>query len=321
MRIDFEERNHVYAINGEIATTSVTELLAKHGIAPSYNGVSKSTLEASASVGKEVHKDLEQIINDLNHVPVTKQGEQFREWAKMNLQNGIAEQVVGFERDGFSIAGTVDLLGTDLDGNWIIGDHKNTSKFHREYVSWQVSIYDYFLRRLRNENINGKSFRGWTGAKRFYCFHYNPKTTKMTIYELEKIADEEIEKLIECERNGEKYQRPQLYLDKEISEKFLLAERLLVQKETEYKQAEANAKQIRDEILQAFEKQHVQSWESPNKTVKVTYVSKREGFMVDQTKLRREYPLVYEKVVKPTSRKAYIQIKLKGEQKNETEQH
>ena len=321
MRIDFEEQNHVYRINDEIANISVTELLAKHGLAPNYLGASRAKLKECADKGKEVHKDLEQIINDLNHVPTTEQGKQFREWAKMNLQNGIAEQIVGFEREGFTIAGTVDLLGTDMEGNLIIGDHKNTSKFHREYVSWQVSLYDYFLRRLRNEKINGVQFRNWNGAKRFYCFHYNSKTAKMTIYELEKIADEEIEKLIECERHGEKYRRPQLYLATEISEKFLMAERLLVQKELEYKQAEENAKKIREEILEAFEKQHVLSWESPNKAVKVTYVSKREGFTVDQTKLRREYPLVYEKVVKPTSRKAYIQIKLKGEQKNETEQH
>lgn len=319
MRIDFEPEHHIYSVNGEIANTSVTELLAKHGLAPSYSGVSKEKLKATAEIGKEVHKDLEQIINDLDHIPTTEQGKQFREWAKMNLQNGIAEQVVGFEREGFSIAGTVDFLGTDIDGDLIIGDHKNTSKFHREYVSWQVSLYDYFLRRLRNEKVNGVWFRNWTGAKKFYCFHYNPKTAKMTIYELEKIADEEIEKLIECERKGEKYQRPQLYLDKDIQERFILAEQLLLQKETEYKQAEETAKEIREEIKKAFEKQHVLSWESPNKKVKITYVHKREGFAVDQTKLRREYPLVYEKVVKPTSRSAYIQIKLKGENKNETE--
>ena len=319
MRIDFEERNHVYAINGEIATTSVTELLAKHGLAPNYKGVSKTKLEASANIGKEVHKDLEEIVNDLSHEPTTKQGKQFKEWATMNLKMGVAEQKVGFEFEGFTIAGTIDLIGVDYQDRLIIGDHKNTSKFHREYVSWQVSLYDYFMRRLRAEKINGRSFAGWTGAKQFYCFHYDPKTAKMTIYELEKIDDAEIEKLIECERKGEKYSRPNLYLDKKMQEKFLLAEQLLVQKENEYKQAEADAKKIREEILEAFEKQHVQSWESPNKKVTVTYYHKTDIETVDKTKLKREYPQIYGKVIKTTSRKAYIQIKVKGD-KNEDEQ-
>lgn len=317
MKIAFEERNHVYAINGEIATTSVTELLAKHGLAPNYTGASRAKLQESADKGKAVHKDLEEIVNDLSHVPTTEQGKQFREWATMNLKMGVAEQKVGFEFEGFSIAGTIDLIGIDYEDRLIIGDHKNTSKFHREYVSWQVSLYDYFLRRLRNEKINGVQFRNWTGATQFYCFHYNPKTAKMTVYDLDKIDDTEIEKLIECERKGEKYVRPQLYVDKALQDKFLQAEQLLVAKEIEYKQAETDAQKIRAEILKAFEKQHVLSYESDK--IKVTYVRKREGLTVDQSKLRREYPLVYEKVVKPTSRKAYIQIKLKGENKNETE--
>ena len=315
MKIAFEERNHVYAINGEIATTSVTELLAKHGLAPNYTGASRAKLQESADKGKAVHKDLEEIVNDLSHVPTTEQGKQFREWATMNLKMGVAEQKVGFEFEGFSIAGTIDLIGIDFEDRLIIGDHKNTSKFHREYVSWQVSLYDYFLRRLGNEKINGRGFNGWTGAKKFYCFHYDPKTAKMTIYELEKIADEEIEKLIECEHKGEKYVRPNLYLDKEMQDKFLLAEQLLAQKQAEYKQAEAEADKIREEILQAFEKQHILSWESPNKKVKVTYVHKTDVESVDKAKLKKDFPTVYNKVIKLTSRKAYIKIETKGEQK------
>ena len=315
MKIAFEERNHVYAINGEIATTSVTELLAKHGLAPNYTGASRAKLQESADKGKAVHKDLEEIVNDLSHVPTTEQGKQFREWATMNLKMGVAEQKVGFEFEGFSIAGTIDLIGIDYEDRLIIGDHKNTSKFHREYVSWQVSLYDYFLRRLGNETINGRGFAGWSGAKKFYCFHYDPKTAKMTIYELEKIADEEIEKLIECERKGEKYVRPNLYLDKEMQNKFLLAEQLLAQKQAEYKQAEAEADKIREEILQAFEKQHILSWESPNKKVKVTYVHKTDVESVDKAKLKKDFPTVYNKVIKLTSRKAYIKIETKGEQK------
>ena len=83
----------------------------------------------------------------------------------------------------------------------------------------------------------------------------------------------------------------------------------------EYKQAEAEADKIREEILQAFEKQHILSWESPNKKVKVTYVHKTDVESVDKAKLKKDFPTVYNKVIKLTSRKAYIKIETKGEQK------
>ena len=42
MRIDFDEKNHIYRVDGDIASISVTELLHKHGLAPDYSGVSKT---------------------------------------------------------------------------------------------------------------------------------------------------------------------------------------------------------------------------------------------------------------------------------------
>ena len=56
MQVDFEEKDHVYFVNGEIASISVTELLHKHGLAPNYGTTPKERLEASAQKGKEVHK-------------------------------------------------------------------------------------------------------------------------------------------------------------------------------------------------------------------------------------------------------------------------
>ena len=65
MEIGFEEKGHIYSINGEIASISVTELLTKHGLAPNYNGTSRAKLKESAEIGKAVHKDLENILNHI----------------------------------------------------------------------------------------------------------------------------------------------------------------------------------------------------------------------------------------------------------------
>ena len=59
MIITFDKQTHTYAVNGDIAHISVTELLAKHGLSPNYDGVDKATLTDAAEYGKTIHKDIE----------------------------------------------------------------------------------------------------------------------------------------------------------------------------------------------------------------------------------------------------------------------
>lgn len=310
MRIDFEPRHHVYSVNGEIASVSVTELLAKHGLAPDYSKADREVLRASADKGKEIHKDLENIFHMPKYKPKTEQGKAFKKWVDENVDVACAEQMLGFSHNGLTIAGTADIMGFMKDGTRFIGDHKTTSKFHREYVTWQVSILDYFARRLFGDLVNGRDLK-WTGAKKFYCFHFSPE---LKVYELDKIEDVEIEKLLECELKGEKYLRPQLYLDKEMQDRWLLAEQILADKQAEYKKAEADCKEIREALGKAMEKQGVSSWVSPNKKIKATYVAPTSKIVVDDDKLMREYPFVYAKCQKIKRTNSYVRISVrKGE--------
>lgn len=317
MKVSFEEKGHIYSVNGDIASISVTELLAKHGLAPDYSGINKTKLRASATKGKEVHKDLENILNVANYEPTTEQGKQFAKWVEENLDCGVGEQVLGYEYNGLVIAGTADVMAIGKDRKTlIIADHKNTSKFHREYVSWQVSLLDYFARKLGQEKINGRLLN-WKGAKRFICFHYDPKTGEMTTYELEKIPDEEIEKLIECEYKGEIYQRPMLVIDPDLQKQFLMAEETLALIEKEREVAETKAKLLREQLLEIFKQQGIKSWESPNGKIKVTYVAPIDKLGVDNAKLKKEYPQVFSECQKITHTKEQIRVKVRGEEDGE----
>ena len=71
MIVEFEEKDHIYSVNGDIASISVTELLKKHGLSPNYDGVNKQVLRESAEKGKDVHKDLENVLNEANYEPKT----------------------------------------------------------------------------------------------------------------------------------------------------------------------------------------------------------------------------------------------------------
>ena len=312
MIIEFEEKGHVYSVNGEIASISVTELLAKHGLAPDYSGVDKKKLRESSAKGKEVHKDLENVLNVAGYEPKTQQGKQFKEWVEQNLDCGVGEQMLGYEKDGMIIAGTADVMGISKDRTFVIlGDHKNTSKFHREYVSWQVSLLDYFAKKLGKEKINGKVL-DWKGAKEFYCFHYEPKSGSMTVYELEKIPDEEIERLLDCEYNNTLYKRQTLVVDTELEKRYLQAEKMFLDIEAQAKAAQNTRDTLRAEMLSLMEKQHILSWESRDGQLKVTYVAPQDRITVDSKKLKTEYPQVYSECQKLSKIKAQIRVTIRG---------
>lgn len=307
MIIEFEEKDHCYSVNGDIASISVTELIAKHGLAPKYRGVKKEVLEESAKKGKEVHEDLEFILNKKNYTPKTKQGENFKKWVDENLDCGVGEQKLALIYKGMIIAGTADIMAILKDGAYLVADHKNTSKFHREYVSWQVSLLDYMARKIGKEKVNGKALN-WKGASKFKCFHYDTKTGDMTVHELEKVPDEEIEKLIQAEYNGQLYERAVLVVDNNFVAKFEEMEAALVAATKQYKKIEEDAKKFREEMCQLMGEQGIKTYVTPNALIQITYTPESEQFRVDSGKLKREYPLVYEKVVKPSKKKAYITI-------------
>ena len=313
MIIDFEEKGHIYSVNGEIASISVTELLAKHGLAPDYSGIKKSKLKESSAKGKEVHKDLENILNVANYEPTTEQGKHFAEWVKTNLDCGVGEQMLGYEYNGLIIAGTADVMAIGKDKRTlIIADHKNTSKFHREYVSWQVSLLDFFARKLGQEKINGNVLN-WKGAKRFICFHYDPKTAEMTPYELDKVSDDEIEKLIEAEYNGKIYKRSVLVLDPELEQQYLQAEEQFLAIEKQAKDMQKTRDELRSRLKDLMEQQGIKSWETKDGKILVTYVAPIDSIRVDNTKLKEKYPQVFTECQKITHTKAQIRVTIRGE--------
>lgn len=306
MRIRFEEEGHTYKLNGNIADITITELLKKHGLAPKYDFVDKEVLKKSAEKGKIIHQDLENVLNKENYDAETEEGRQFAKWVKDNLDCGVGEQLLGLDYNGMLICGTADVMGILKDKSYVVADHKCTNVFHREYVSWQVSLYDYMARKLGKEKVNGKVLN-WKGARKFYCFHYNDG--KMKVYELDKIPDSEIEELLKKEFDGEKYQRKELVVAPELQLQFKQAEQALLKVEQDYKLAQEKAQKVREELLKLFEEQHILQWKCDDMTI--SYVPETDTTRVDSNKLKREYPQVFANVQKLSKKKAYIRITTK----------
>ena len=156
----------------------------------------------------------------------------------------------------------------------------------------------------------------WTGAAKFYCFHYD-KEGELKVYELDKIPDEEIERMFECEYTNTKYQRPELAIDSDLIQKFEDAELLLQKIEDERKTAEVMCKDLRQQVLELFEKQNIKSWESPDKKIKVTYVPEIDRITCDSNKVNHMFPQVFIETQKITKIKPQIRIKIRENEEDD----
>lgn len=312
MLIDFDKEQHVYFVNGDIASISVTELLAKHHLTTNYGKTDKKILQRAAEFGKSVHEDLEQIFNKDKYELKTPQAKEFEKWVKENVKCGVAEQMLAFEYKGMTIAGTADVMGFMKDDTLFVGDHKVTAQFNREAVSWQVSLYDYFARKLKGEKLNGKPFN-WNGASKFYCFHYDKtEEGKLEVIPLEKVPDKEIEDLLEKEYNGEIYTRPQLVVAPKLQLEFTKRQKSLIRLKKQLKNAEERMESIREQLVELFEQQNIIKWETDGLTV--SYIAPTEMHSIDSSKLKRELPQVYDKYQKISKKKATVRITVKGEE-------
>lgn len=292
--ITFKEDTHEY-FNGDKKLISVTQLMQKHGLAPSYDGVPSEVLNRKAERGTLIHKEIEDYVKN-GEIGFTTEFTAFKEYL---ATEGI--EVVGSEFIVYNdvVAGTVDLLLEELP-NLVIADIKTTSTLHKEAVSWQLSIYAY-LYMLGHE----------TGIENAKAFHFD-KDGNLNVVDIPLKPMTEVEKLLECERNGEIYQIELPAAVKTQLTELAAAEQIIKTIELQKKEAEANAQKLRDALMQAMEENSVTTFE--NDAIKLTYVAPSTRTSIDSTKLKKELPDIAEKYTKTSQVKASLRITLKEEE-------
>lgn len=187
-KVVFEENGHKYFLQNEKGENikeliSVTELLKKHGISPDYSKINKNVLNAKAERGKIIHQELSDYILR-REIGFTAQLEQFIDVCSAEHFKPLKSEFMAFNDQ---IAGTVDLSGMHNDKTFI-GDFKTTYMLHLNAVAWQLSLYEYLI---------GEKF------DELFAFHFTK--TGLDIVLIQRIKRTEIEKLLECERNGTIY--------------------------------------------------------------------------------------------------------------------
>ena len=290
--LEFNEEKHEYTLDGK-KLISVTQLMQKHNLAPSYAGVSTDVLNAKAERGSLIHKEIEDF-NKRGEIGFTPEMAAFKEYIEKNNVKVVASEL---QLHNDIVAGTCDLILNYGFGCYTIADIKTTYQLHLEAVSWQLSIYSYLVEKPAVTNKKGQAF------------HFN-KDGELNVIDIPLKPMEEIEKLMECERKGEIYKYEVAMDDNQITQIAEL-EQIIKNLDSQVKEAKQKQDELKGALLQEMESRGLKSFEKGN--LKITYVAPSTRTTLDSKAIKEKYPEIYEENAKTTDVKASLKITLKGE--------
>lgn len=155
--VRFDQESHTYTdertgkqLNG------ITGTLIHRVFPDKYKDIPQSILANAAARGSNVHEDIE-LAEELGVVPTTEEG---KNYFKLKEKYGIkfleSEYTVS---DLEHYASQIDII-FDVEENIVdLADIKTTSKFDRESVSWQLSVYAFFFE-LNNPHVKVRNLYG-----------------------------------------------------------------------------------------------------------------------------------------------------------------
>ena len=278
----FDENTHTYFLD-EKPLISVTQLLKKHGLSPDYSFVNEGILKAAAVRGRIIHEEIERYVKH-EEIGFTEELSAFIDLCKKHKLTALLSEVM-VHND--IVAGTLDLLMKDLN-EMVLADVKNTSSLNRESVSWQTSIYAYLYEKMHGVTID-----------KIACFHFSEKKRYIA---LDRVSNEEIERLFECERNNQIMPSQNAELATNLIQQIALLEQ-------ESKRIEDVKSALKKEITAAMKERNIKKFE--NEDIRLTYVAPTVRQSVDSKKLKEKYNDIYEECLseKPVGEGVRVTVK------------
>ena len=182
----FIEEPHGYISKENEPILGLTSLLAKHGITKDVSNIPKHFLKKAGNKGTLVHQQIE----DYDNLGIMPTDEWAIPYTTINLKVLASEFLVNYEN---IVATQIDKILEDFS----VCDIKTSREVDIQGVTWQCSIGAYMLEKQSNIKV-----------PKIYCIHL--REGKVNMFELERISDEYIEKLFECEENNTIYTLPSL---------------------------------------------------------------------------------------------------------------
>lgn len=284
----FDEINHSYELDGK-QLISCTQLLAKHNLSQSYVGADSEVLNNARIIGNMIHDEIEQYC----HKGIegnTVEFENFKNWLK---QSGYVVVDSEYSVNNDIVAGRVDLLLKDTDGNYVIADIKTTSKVYIESVSWQLSIY----RALDlDKNL----------IKKAIAIHL--KDNDIEIVPIALKTDDDIEKLFDAERKGEIFKYELDNIDGVIAQVGEL-ENYITGLDALIKKAKAQEDELKLAIINEMDARNIKSIDT--ETMKITRVYDSERVSYDTKAIIKDYNVDASKYEKKAFVKGGVKITIR----------
>ena len=296
MEIKFDEILHKYTVDGK-EVISVTQLLQKHKITPSYDAVDKELLRMASERGTLIHEEVENWIEN-NETGFTEEAEKICDFLFERADENtkiLSEQMIAND----VVAGRFDVLYTH-DKKLVLTDIKTGNTKHLFGWSWQLSLYKYLYEKMYGKEIDSLEIL-WANGD-------------LTVIPCEYVGDDKIENLLNAEREGRLISDVDLGVSEEELEDLQELLEEIDKKKEELNVMEGKVKKIKNILYGTMKKNGVKTVDR-NK-LKITYVAPSTRTSVDSKKLQKEEPEIYKKYVETTTVAGSIKITLMGEKKN-----
>lgn len=287
--VAFNEWLHVYTASDGHTLIGVTELMKRHGLSPDYGGISKDVLEKAAARGTAIH----QLLQDYDDGKAVIEDENLKAYKALGLKVHCSEYLVS---DNEIVATFIDKVLDDCS----LADVKSTSSVHRRPLEWQLSIGAYLFE-LQNP---GKK------VPHLYCIHV--RDGKAKLIEVNRIPNEAVERLIECERCGVVYSDNPVPADAAIAleeQAVVLAEQLdqIARLKLAIKETEQASAELQQRLYDYMTENNLDEMACELGTFvrKAPYTKKS----LDSARLKKEKPELYEQYLKESEIKGSITFK------------
>lgn len=170
--IIFDEKEHTYTFEGRKlcgVTGAIGKIMGK-------SFPDTDTVKIATIYGSDVHKEVEDYYNHgkptLSSIGAKWVVEELFRFEDKITDSSSQDKVVSVESevmvsDFLATASKVDIVMRTLEGKAYLFDIKTTSKFDREYCSYQLSVYKRLYEQCYNEKVVGLYVLGTKSQRAF----------------------------------------------------------------------------------------------------------------------------------------------------------
>ena len=295
----FESQSHSYTrADGELIL-GLTSLMAKHNLGADYSGIPEATLLKAAEKGTKVHAYL-QAFDEGELVPTSDLLDDYRAQKFKHIRS---EYLVS---DNEVVATFIDKVYEAGKKEVDLADVKTTQKVHRRALSWQLGVGKYLFE-LQNPGIK---------VRNTFCVWADKEGMKLKgIIPIEPVSTEEVEALLQAEREGLIYvdenavPDASIVLPEDELQTYVAQAAQIADLKAKIKEIEGAMKFCDERLLAYMADNNLDEMAAPGGVFKrkKSYTQTR----VDSAKLQKLFPAVYEKVTKVTEVAASLSYKAK----------